>query len=89
MRPEGAVDIVGHVEDRLDDAKAAAAAAYDRLDACRELRALLFDFAGRRGTPQITVAELIELPESAEEDARLRSLIDRALPEITNEEEYL
>jgi len=83
------VDIVGHVEDRLDDAKTAAAAAYDRLDACRELRALLFDFAGRRGTPQITVAELFEIPESTAEDAQLRSLIDRALPEITNEEEYL
>jgi len=82
------VDIVAHVEDRLDDAKAAAAAAYDRLDACRELRALLFDFAGRRGTPQITLAELFELPESAEEDARLRSLVDRALPETNEEEEY-
>jgi len=69
------VDIVGHVEDRLD--------------ACRELRALLFDFAGRRGTPQIGVSELFEIPESVEEDAQLRSLIDRALPEITNEEEYL
>ena len=88
MRPEGADDIVGHVEDRLDVAKAAAAAAYDRLDACRELRALLFDFAGRRGTPQITVSELFEIPESAEEDARLRSLINRALPETNDEEEY-
>ena len=83
------VDIVGHVEDRLDDAKAAAAVAYDRLDACRELRALLFDFCGRRGTPQITVSELFEIPESAEEDARLRSLVDRVLPETNDEEEYL
>ncbi len=81
------VDIVGHVEDRLDVAKAAAAAAYDRLDACRELRALLFDFAGRRGKPQISVSELFEIPESVEEDAQLRSLIERALPETTNPEE--
>ena len=83
MRPEGADDVVRHVEDRLSEAERAATAAYDRVAACRELRALLFDFAGRRGTPQIAVSELFEIPASTKEDARLRSLIERAYPTPT------
>ena len=83
MRPEGADDVVGHVEDTLVEAERAAAAAYDRVAASRELRAVLFDFAGRRGTPQLTLSTLFEIPESIEEDARLRSLIERAYPTPT------
>jgi hypothetical protein len=80
-------DVTEHVNEALETAQEDAARAYDRVDALRELRGLLFDFAGRRGVPSFSLAELFEFPESAEEDARLRALALRAFPDPPDQTE--
>lgn len=75
----GSEDVVSHVEDRLADARAEAADAYGRVDALTELRGLLLDFCGRRGETTLTIQAMYAEPRDTEEDARLGSLINRAL----------
>lgn len=77
-------DVLDHLEGVLAEARDQAARAVDRADAAAELRSMALRFAAERGSTTLAAEDLWRCPHGEEETARLRALIDRALPGTAN-----
>jgi len=74
-------DVITYVESELRTRRVRLAIDVDRVEALAELRALAFEFAAHRGVATLSADDLWNAPRDEQELARLRALVDRALPD--------
>lgn len=82
-----AAGVIGHLDQQLEYQRDANAAGYAREAALVELRSLAIEAAIARNLTDLTPDQLWQWPETPEQRARLRSLVDRAIQPHTTAQE--